>query len=96
MTDAEPSAATHEALMAALPTTVDTLRRRRASEIPAGFIDAYVALQWLEWHGGGLRVTETGLNVCRQLKQRMAGESAETLSSVDDSDSDRRTDKGPR
>jgi hypothetical protein len=42
---------------------VDLLHRRRASEIP----DGYVALNWLEWHGGGLRLTITGSNVCRQL-----------------------------
>ena len=55
----------------ALLATVDLLRRRRASEIPDGYIDGYVALDWLEWHGGGLRLTVTGSNVCRQLTLAM-------------------------
>lgn len=61
-----------EALRDALLDTVDLLKRRRASEIDAGLIDDYVALNWLEWHGGGLRLTVTGDNVCKQLLQRPA------------------------
>ena len=45
---------------------VDTLHRRHASDIPEADIAGYVALDWLEWHGGSLRVTTTGENVCRQ------------------------------
>jgi hypothetical protein len=56
-----------ETLRNALLATVDLLHRRRASEIPEGYIDGYVALEWLEWHGGGLRLTITGRNVCRQV-----------------------------
>ena len=56
-----------ETLRNALLATVDMLQRRRASEIPDGYIDGYVALNWLEWHGGGLRLTITGSNVCRQV-----------------------------
>jgi hypothetical protein len=56
-----------QALRAALLDTVDKLYRRRASEIPVGYVDDYVSLNWLEWHGGSLRVTTTGQNVCRQL-----------------------------
>lgn len=56
-----------EVLRNALLASVDMLHRRRASEIPAGYIDDYVALNWLEWHGGGLRVTAVGENICRQL-----------------------------
>lgn len=70
---ASPSAATatvlsrREALRNALPESVDKLYRRRACDIPEGFIEDYVALNWLEWRGGGLRVTPTGENVCSQL-----------------------------
>jgi hypothetical protein len=46
---------------------VDLLKRRRAAEIPEGYIDDYVALHWLEWQGGSLRLTTTGENVCRHL-----------------------------
>lgn len=61
-----------EALRQALLDTVDLLKRRRASEIDPALIDDYVELNWLEWHGGGLRLTVTGDNVCKQLMQRPA------------------------
>jgi hypothetical protein len=55
-----------ELLRASLQVSADALYRRRASEIPEGYIDEYVRLHWLEWHGGGLRLTPTGENICRQ------------------------------
>lgn len=58
-----------QALRSALLTSIDSLYRRRASEIPEGYIDAYLALHWLEWHGGGLRLTAIGENVRRQLTE---------------------------
>jgi hypothetical protein len=58
----------HEALRDALPASVDQLYRRQAAHIPDGFIDDYVTLNWLEWHGGALRITPTGENICRQLR----------------------------
>jgi hypothetical protein len=60
-------AAPRDVLRGALLATVDMLHRRRARDIPEGYIDDYVALHWLEWHGGGLRVTTTGENICRQM-----------------------------
>ena len=59
--------ARRDALREALPTTVELLRRRRASDIAERDIDDYVALNWLEWTGGGLRLTAVGENVCKQL-----------------------------
>ncbi|HET7793920.1 MAG TPA: hypothetical protein VFL64_11105 [Rhizobacter sp.] len=56
-----------EALRESLLSTVDLLGRRRACEIDAGFIADYVTLDWLEWHGGSLRLTATGENICKQL-----------------------------
>ncbi|MCF8204976.1 hypothetical protein [Roseateles puraquae] len=50
-----------------LLATVDLLKRRRAAEIDEGFIEDYVALHWMEWHGGSLRLTTTGENVCKHL-----------------------------
>ena len=38
----------------------------------ASDIDDYVAMNWLEWNGGGLRLTTTGDNVCKQLAPRGA------------------------
>lgn len=56
-----------EVLRSALLSTLDMLHRRKACEIPDGFIEDYVSIRWLEWHGGGLRLTVTGDNVRRQL-----------------------------
>lgn len=59
-----------QALRDALLATVDLLKRRRAAEIDTTYIENYVALNWLEWNGGGLRLTTTGDNVCKQLSAR--------------------------
>lgn len=68
MADPQPSPALRRhALRAALAPTVELLRQRRAADIGEGFIDDYVALRWLEWHGGSLRLTVTGENICRQV-----------------------------
>ena len=55
----------------ALLATVDLPKRRRAGEIDETYIDEYVALNWLEWNGGGLRLTTVGDNVCKQLTARL-------------------------
>jgi hypothetical protein len=57
-----------EELLGALLDTVELLHGRRAAEIGPGFIDDYVALNWLEWNGGSLRLTVTGDNIRKQLK----------------------------
>ena len=59
-------AAARERLRQALPATVDHLQNHQADRIDDNDIDAYVRLNWLEWHGGGLRLTITGRNVCAQ------------------------------
>jgi hypothetical protein len=56
-----------ERLRLALPAAAELLRLRQAGRIDASDIDAFVDLNWLEWHGGSLRLTETGSNVCSQL-----------------------------
>jgi len=74
----KPAAGSHEAPPAAsgddkerlrqsLPAAVELLRTRQAGRIGAVEIEEYVALNWLEWHGGTLRVTVTGSNVCAQI-----------------------------
>lgn len=66
-----------EWLRESLMTSVDALRRRCASEIPEPLIDRLVELDWLQWHGGGLRLTITGENIHRHaLAQRRASEAA--------------------
>jgi hypothetical protein len=56
-----------ERLRQALPVAVELLRTRQAGLIDAVEIEEFVALNWLEWHGGSLRLTVTGSNVCSQL-----------------------------
>lgn len=67
-----PPALRREALRDALLATVQSLKHRRAADIDERLIDDYVALNWLEWNGGGLRLTTTGDNICRQLAVRTA------------------------
>ena len=68
----DPATLKRDNLRDSLLATVALLKRRRAAEIDAGLIDSYVALNWLEWNGGGLRLTVTGENVCRQLSSRLS------------------------
>lgn len=64
---ADAKAAERERLRQALPATVGHLRQHQAGQIDDNDIEAYVQLNWLEWHGGGLRLTITGRNVCAQV-----------------------------
>ena len=66
-TSAADETAARERLRQGLPATVDLLTQRQADRIDDKDIDAYVKLNWLEWHGGGLRLTITGRNVCAQM-----------------------------
>ncbi len=59
-----------DALRQTLPVTASLLRQHRAGEIDIDDIDDYVALNWLEWNGGSLRLTVTGDNVCRQSRPK--------------------------
>lgn len=63
----DPAEQRRQALHHGLLTTVSLLKQRRAADIPEATIDEYVALNWLEWHGGTLRLTTTGENLCKQL-----------------------------
>ena len=68
---AAPSRLSRETLMSGLLNTVHLIERRRCSEIEDGYIDGYVALNWMEWNGGSLRLTVTGQNVRKQLTTGM-------------------------
>ena len=71
---ASPEPVDHkERLRLALPAAVELLRTRQAGRIAAGDIEAFVALNWLEWHGGTLRLTVTGSNVCSQFAAARRG-----------------------
>jgi hypothetical protein len=57
-----------------LPVTVGLLKQRLACDIPAAYLEDYLALDWLEWHGGSLRLTTTGHNICQYaISRRKAG-----------------------
>jgi hypothetical protein len=66
-----PPVSRREQLRLELLATVDSLQRRRADLVSEGFIDDYVALHWLEWNGGALRLTITGTNMCQQMRVRL-------------------------
>ncbi len=57
-----------DTLRAELLVTVDALQRRRADLVSEALIAGYVALDWMEWNGGTLQLTQTGKNVCGQLR----------------------------
>ena len=60
MTSAQIAAKITPSLQESLLATVDALTRRRACDIPEQTIDQLVALRWLQWSGGSLRLTEAG------------------------------------
>ncbi len=61
------------ALQDSLLATVDALARRRACDIPEQTIDRFVALRWLQWNGGSLRLTPAGEEMLVRLHARMLG-----------------------
>jgi hypothetical protein len=67
-----PPTSRREQLRNELLATVDSLNRRRADLVCEGFIADYVALHWLEWNGGALRLTITGNNMCDQMRAHLS------------------------
>ena len=61
------SAPRREALRSSLLDTVNLLKKRRAADIAPSDIDDYISLEWFEWNGGSLRLTDVGHNVCKQV-----------------------------
>lgn len=60
-----------EVLREQLLTTVELLFHDRADLVGDGFIGDYVALRWLEWCGGTLRLTAAGDIMCAQMRERL-------------------------
>lgn len=60
-----------DALRSSLPDVAAKLYRRHADSIGEGIIADMVALDWLEWNGGSLRLTITGQNVCASVDRRI-------------------------
>ena len=61
------------ALQESLLATVDALSRRRACDIPEQTIDRFVALRWLQWNGGNLRLTAAGEEMLVKVHASMLG-----------------------
>ena len=60
MTTATTATKIAPSLQDALLTAIDALGRRRACDIPEQTIDRLVALRWLHWSAGSLRLTAAG------------------------------------
>ena len=71
MTTARIAAKITPSLQESLLTTVDALTRRRACDIPEKTIDQLVALGWLQWNGGSLRLTEAGETMVVKVQSAM-------------------------
>ena len=61
------------ALQDSLLATVDALARRRACDIPEQTIDRFVAMRWLQWNGGNLRLTAAGEETLAKVHATMLG-----------------------
>jgi hypothetical protein len=61
------------ALQDSLLATVDALSRRRACDIPEQTIDRFVAMRWLQWNGGNLRLTAAGEEMLVKVHATMLG-----------------------
>ena len=61
------------ALQDSLLATVDALSRRRACDIPEQTIDRFVAMRWLQWSGGNLRLTAAGEETLVKVHATMLG-----------------------
>lgn len=57
-----------EVLRALLPSVERHLLDRRVDLLSQRDLGRYLALEWLEWHGGTLRLTQVGRNVCDQAR----------------------------
>lgn len=64
------SASRADLLRTMLPHTIECLKSRQANLIGDDLIEDYVALDWLEWAGGGLRLTEVGRNLFSAMNRR--------------------------
>ncbi len=60
-----------ERICEAFVFAADELLRRRANLIPEEDIDNFVALGWLDWHGGSLRITPLGQMALLRIRTRV-------------------------
>ncbi len=56
----------------AFEAAADALLLRRADRIQDRDIDDFVALGWMDWHGGSLRITPLGHMALLRIRARLA------------------------
>lgn len=61
-----------EELCEEFASAADALLQRRASDIPEKAIDAFVALGWMRWHGGALRISTLGQMALVRIRARFS------------------------
>jgi hypothetical protein len=69
--ESTPHVTRREHLRRELRSTIQALHRHRADLVPGGFVEDYVALRWLEWKDGVLRLTAMGKSICEQIRVRL-------------------------
>ena len=76
MTTPKPAPAITAQTCEAFAAAADALLVRRADRIDERDIDDFVALGWMKWHGGSLRITPLGqmalLRICTRLTEAVA------------------------
>lgn len=60
-----------EELCEAFAHAADALMRRGAGEISERAIEDFVALRWMDWHGGSLRLTPLGQMALLRIRNRL-------------------------
>jgi hypothetical protein len=71
MTMMTTAAVVTEPLCEAFMSAADALLRRRANLIAEDDIDNFVALGWMDWHGGSLRITPLGQMALMRIRTRV-------------------------
>lgn len=71
MTMTHPAPIITEQTCEAFAAAADALLQRRADRIPESAIDDFVALGWLNWHGGSLRITPLGQMALLRIRTRL-------------------------
>ena len=66
-----PAPAITQQICDAFVASADALQRRRASLIAENDIDDFVALGWMDWHGGSLRITPLGQMALLRIRTRV-------------------------
>jgi len=67
-----PAPVVTEQICNAFVTAADELLRRRAGLIAESDIDDFIALGWMDWDAGSLRITPLGQMALLRIRSRVA------------------------